>query len=201
MKSAYHQLELHPDTRELTTFVVPGGLYRYKHAPFGLADLPGSFQHMMDSVVSDLPGTLCYLDDIIVFGNTSEEHDLRLTNVLKKFSRFGITLNLQKCVYKVQKLEWLGAVISKDGVQMSEKKIEAITKLKLPTNVSELWSVLGLFQHYSKYIPDFTDVVEPLRRLTRDNVLFVWTKSQTISFEKIKSLLSTSEVLAFSDQT
>ena len=86
-----------------------------------------------------------------MFGSTSEEHDLRLTNVLKKFSRFGITLNLQKCVYKVQKLERLGAVISKDGVQMSEKNIEAITKLKIPTNVSELRSVLGLFQHYSKY--------------------------------------------------
>ena len=75
--------------------------------------------------------------------------------------------------------------------------IKNITKLKIPTNVSELRSVLGLFQHYSKYIPDFTNIVEPLCRLTRDNVPFVWTKSQTISFEKIKTLLSTFEVLAF----
>ena len=197
MKSAYHQLELFPDTRELTTFVVPGGLYRYKRAPFGLADLPGSFQHMMDSICQDLPGTLCYLDDIIVMGSTSEEHDKRLTKVLEKFSRFGITLNREKCIYKVQSLDWLGATISKDGVQMSQKNIEAITKLKVPSNISELRSVLGLFQHYSKYIPDFTSIVEPLRYLTRDNVPFKWKKSQQQAFEKAKSLLTKPSVLAF----
>ena len=86
-------------------------------------------------------------------------------------------------MYKVQRLDWLGATISKDGVQMSQKNIEAITKLKVPSNISELRSVLGLFQHYSKYIPDFTSIVEPLRYLTRDNVPFKWKKSQQQAFE------------------
>ena len=167
MNCAYHQLELHPETRELTTFVLPSGLYRYRKCPFGLSDQPGSFQLMMDTITAGYPGVYCYLDDIIIVGKSSEEHDSRLHTLLKKLKSYGATLNREKCVYKVKQLDWLGYEISSNGIQMTDKNISAIKNLPTPKNVSQLRTVLGTLQYYSKFIPHFSERVELLRALTR----------------------------------
>ena len=123
------------------------------------------------------------------------QHD---TQLLQKLQKYGVTLNKQKCIYKVKKLEWLGYVLSEEGVQMSDKNISAIKNLPTPTNVSELRSVLGTLQHYSKFIPNFAALVEPLRALTREKVVhWNWTKIHQETFERLKNMLISPKVLAF----
>ena len=188
MNSAYHQLQLHPEVRELTTFVLPGGSYRFKKAPYGLADVPGSFQKMMDMICAGCDGVLNYLDDVIVTADTEEEHDARLRRILKKFQHYGLTLNREKCTYKVHTLDWLGATISEQGVQMSAENTEAVKNLHTPENQAELRSVLGLFQYFSKFLPDFASEVAPLRALLKANsTQLTWTENIKTPTTKLRT--------------
>jgi len=98
LKSAYHQIPLHEDSKHLTTFITHCGLYRYNRVCFGLASAPSAFQRIMSQVLEDLAGVLCYLDDILVFGSTVTEHDERLRAVLERIKSTGLTLN-DKCQF------------------------------------------------------------------------------------------------------
>jgi len=197
LKAAYHQLLLHPDIRELTTFVLPSGVYRFCKAPYGLADLPGSFQKMMDIICAGLEGCLAYLDDVIVWGSTIAEHDARLRAVLDRFARYGITLNPDKCLYRETKVEWLGVSISADGVEITESNASSLRDLPAPSTPAELQSVLGTFQYYSKFIPGFATIVEPLRSLLQASTpaTYTWLQCHQAAFNEAKSSLVT--LLAF----
>ena len=197
LNAAYHQLLLHPETRELTTFVLPSGVYRFRKAPYGLADLPGSFQRMMDVILAGAPGCLSYLDDIIVWGNTSDEHHHNLRAVLTCLVSHGITLNADKCEYKLPQIEWLGVTISVSGVAMTDVNIRALKDLKEPTSPAELQSVLGTMQYYAKFIPDFASLVAPLRELLRNPTpaTYQWSIAHASSFQAVKDHLVT--VIAF----
>ncbi|CAM4672822.1 unnamed protein product [Lepidochelys kempii] len=108
LQTTYYQVMLHEDSRDFTTFITREGLFRFKYVPYGLASAPCAFQKMMSLILKNQHGVQCYLDDIIVFGNTSEEHDNNLQSVLNSISKAGLQLNRSKCKFRQTELSFWG---------------------------------------------------------------------------------------------
>lgn len=198
LASAYHKLELDPESRDLTTFITHDGLFRFKRVCFGLASAPSAFQKMMHLILKGCKGVLFYIDDIIVYGRSREDHLSNLRIVLQRHSKAGLKLN-QKCVFDVTELTFLGHVVNGKGLFPLASSIQAMKEAPAPSNINELHSLLGLAGFYSKFVPHFSDVVEPLRALLRGNEPFAWTPAAEESFVRLKSLLTTCKVLHFFD--
>ena len=122
LKSAFNQLELEEASRPLTTFITHDELFRYKRVCFGLASAPSCFQRMMSLILKGISGVTCFIDDIVVFGKSKEEHDKNLHVVLHKLSKVGMKLN-DKCCFCVQSLDFLGHTIDKDGITLCQTKL------------------------------------------------------------------------------
>lgn len=198
LKSAYHQLPLHEDTKKLMAFTTPLGNFRYCRGTFGLSDMPGSFQRMMDIILAGCEGALWFLDDIIVVSATKEQHLQRLKEVFTRLSDNGLTLNKEKCVFCAEELEWLGVKISSKGISMLPDNIKAIEEIREPKDVTELRSLLGLLNHYAKFLPPkYSELIEPVRKLTRAETPWVWGEEQKECLQKVKSQIIKPPVLAF----
>ena len=199
LTSAYHQLLLHEESRDLTTFITLEGLFRFKRVCFGLSSAPSAFQKLMSSVLQGLTGVQCYLDDVVVYGDTQDAHDCNLRAVLQQLQEVGLTLNTQKCHFSVQQIHFLGHVISREGLQPDESHVDAIRNAPVPTDVSALRSFLGLASYYSRFLPNVSTVTESLRVLTRKGVPFVWTPEADKAFNVIKDLIIHSVTLQLFD--
>ncbi|XP_054759514.2 uncharacterized protein K02A2.6-like [Lytechinus pictus] len=186
LKSAYHQLLLHEDSRHLTTFITHEGLFQFKRVCFGLSSAPSAFQKLMSSILAGLSGVQCYLDDIIIYGDTLSTHDTNLRAVLQRLQSVGLTLNLQKCQFNLKEISYLGHVISAKGVQPNEDNVAAIRDAPVPEDAATLRSFLGLASYYAKFIPNFSSVTAPLRELTKKDVSFVWSTAAAESFATVK---------------
>ena len=167
LTSAYHQLLLHEDSRDLTAFITQDGLFRFKRVCFGLASAPSAFQKLMSSSLAGLPGVQCYLDDVVIYGRTLEEHDKHMTVVLQRLQDIGLTLNLQKCKFRVTSIRLLGHMISAEGLHPDPSRVDEILETAAPTDLATLRSFLGLLSYYARFIHDYATVTEPLRALTR----------------------------------
>ncbi|XP_041940375.1 uncharacterized protein K02A2.6-like [Alosa sapidissima] len=196
LQSAYHQVPLHKDSRSLTTFITHDGLFRFKRVPYGLASGPSCFQRMMSSILKDIQGVQCYLDDIIIAGPTAEVHDQRLTVVLQRIKEAGLMLNLSKCNIRQKELSFLGHTVSENGLQPDATHVTAVTQAPPPTDLPKLRSFLGLTSWYSKFIPGYAAVVEPLRALLRGSESFTWTPEAQKSFDTVKELIVNSPALS-----
>ncbi|KAJ8014421.1 hypothetical protein DPEC_G00040040 [Dallia pectoralis] len=166
---AYHQMLLHPDSRDITAFITHEGLFRFCRVPFGLASAPSAFQKMMTIILAGIPGVQAYLDDVICYGSTQQQHDASLKRVLHALDKAGLKLNMQKCKFNQTSLRFLGHTISKDGLLPDQDQIKAVAQAPAPHDTSSLRSFLGLASWFSKFIPDFSTVVEPLRETLRDS--------------------------------
>ncbi|CAM4492671.1 unnamed protein product [Caretta caretta] len=162
LQSAYHQVMLNEDSRDLTAFITHEGLFHFKCVPDGLASAPSAFQKMTSLILKNQCGVQCYLDDIIVFGNTSEEHDNNLQSVLNCISTAGLQLNRSKCKFRQTELSFLGHTISQAGLKPDPDHILAISNAPPPTDLQTLRSFLGLTFWYAKFIPNYASVIEPL---------------------------------------
>ena len=168
LKSGYWQVEMEEDSKALTAFTVgPLGFYECKWMPFGLTSAPATFQWLMKSCLGNLHLQYCiiYLDDIIVFSKTLEEHLTRLWAVFEKLNKAELKLKPSKCEFFKQELTYLGHVISKNGVQTDSKKVEAIHKWPVPTNVTEVQSFLVFTNYYQRFIKKYAQVAKPLYKL------------------------------------
>ena len=196
LNMAYHQVELHPDSREITTFAGPDGLYRYKRLLFGVNMATEKFQQIISQVIKDCPGAYNMSDDIIIVGATQEEHDIRLEKVVQKLNEHGLTLNATKCQINVPELTYMGHVLTSRGLQVSDEKVKAIVNAPPPKDRSEVRSFLGLAQFCAKFIPNFASITSPLWDLTGD-VEWKWTESEENAFREVKSCLTRAPVMAY----
>ena len=202
LTSAYYQMPLHEDSRDLTAFITPDGLFSFRRVPCGLASVPSAFQKMMSIVLSGLPGVDDYLDDIIVHAHDMPAHDKALDTVLHRLKSAGLQLNDEKCRFRLPSLPFLGHVISADGLQPDPKRIQAISNVLAPTDASTLRAFLGLLSWYSKFLSNHATVVEPMRACLRStHSAFQWTDEAQTSFENVKSMLLDSQALALFDPT
>ena len=197
LKSAYHQLELHPDSRDITTFITYEGLFRYKRVCFGLASAPACFQKLMTNVLRGLCGVMCFIDDIIIYGSSKEEHYTNLCNVLKRLQECGMVLN-DKCIFEAQSIQVLGHVIDQTGLHPNPDLVAAIRDAPTPTSKEQVRSFLGLAGYYARFVPNFATKVQPIRDLQTASQ-FAWNAEASAAFQEIKSAIVNSEALSLFD--
>ena len=155
LKDAFLQIPLDAHSSHLTTINTPFGLYRYQYLPFGLTVSPAIFQSVMNSLVSDLEGVQVYQDDIILHASDKAIHNKRLLALLHRFKKFNVRINSDKCVIGVSEFDCLGYHVSSAGFSPDLHRLKPLIDVKSPTNFSELRSLMGVLQYYSKFIPNF----------------------------------------------
>ena len=171
LKSGYWQVELEEEAKPLTAFTVgPLGFLECEHMPFGLTNAPATFQRLMESYLGELHLNchIIYLDDIIVFSRTPEEHIHRLKAVFEKLKAAGLKLKPSKCDFFKKEIKYLGHVVSEQGVSTDPDKIKAVTEWPQPTTVTEVRSFFGFVSYYRRFIPNFSKVAKPLNKLLQN---------------------------------
>ena len=166
LRWGYHQIELHPESRVLTTFSTHKGLKRYKRLIFGLSSAPEMYQYVIQRTLQGILGVRKN-SDIIVFGSDQGSHDRSLE--LSRLENTGLTLNREKCVFSVPGLVFFAFKISANGIAPDDKKIDVVRNARPPQNAAEVRSFLGLVNYCARFIPNFATPAEPLRKLTRSD--------------------------------
>lgn len=185
LKSAFHHLKLGKRSRELTTFLSPKGMYRYKRLVFGVNCAPEVFQREMERVLQGIDGVIVFIDDILIFALTIDELRERTRRVLEALALNNLTLNEGKCEYEKASLTFLGHKLSSNGMNIEETKVRDIENFREPKTVSELKSFLGLASYVSAYIPRFSDLTAPMRKAIIGNDL-QWGEEQKEAFKRTK---------------
>lgn len=191
IKSAYHQCELDQESRPLTTFLTQWGMFRYKRMAFGISCAPEKFQKVMDSILAPCRNVICFIDDILVYGSTVEEHDECLANVLKVLNDHDVLLNTKKCEIRVKEVMFLGHKLSENGISPSDSKISAVQQFRSPKTKEEVRSFLGLVCYVGRFIPHLATITDPLRQLIKKEAVFEWGKEQEDAFNTIKTTVFT----------
>jgi hypothetical protein len=192
---------MHPDSREKTAFNVEGGHYEYLRLPMGLRNSAATFQRMVDGVLRGLKPTQClvYLDDVVVFGASIEEHAERLRNVLDRLREAKLSLKLEKCHFARERVKYLGHVIDRKGVSPDPEKVQAVMSYPAPNNIKEVQSFLGLANYYRRFIGDYAMTARPLTRLLKKGATFSWSPECEKAFGALKRALAESPVLVYPD--
>ncbi|CAB4016982.1 Hypothetical predicted protein, partial [Paramuricea clavata] len=167
LSSGYHQFELSPESRNITTFSTHVGLRRYKRLLFGINAAAEIFQNAIEEILAGLPGCKNISDDIIVFGRGQKEHDTNLRGVLERLKQYNIRLKEEKCSFSQSTIMFYGHIFSAEGIKPDPKKIDAIKAMNPPECSSEVKSLLGMAQYVSRFIPDYAKITAPLRSLTK----------------------------------
>ena len=197
--SGFWQRKLSKNSKLHTTFITPWGRHCYTRLPFGISSAPEHFQRTMHRILEGLKGVECQMDDILVYGATIGEHDERVEAVLKRLEEANVTLNPEKCLFAQETVSFLGQLVGKHGIQADPAKVEAVRQMKKPTNVAEIRRFLGMVNQLGKYIPNLAEKSKPLRDLLSDRNAWIWGPAQQAAFEKIKTDLSSTPVLAIYD--
>lgn len=200
LKSGYHQIRIKEEDIPKTAFNTRYGQFSFLVLPFGLCNAPPSFQGLMNRVLGDCIDqfVLVYLDDILIYSKTKEDHVRHVGMVLKKLQDASLYANMSKCHFGQREVEFLGFRVS-EGTRPAEGKLKAIQDWKEPTNVQEVRQFIGLAQHYRRFIPSFASIATPLTDLTKGSGpkrrAIVWNDACQASFETIKARLMDAPVL------
>lgn len=225
LRSGYYQVEMSEEHKEKTAFLCPLGFFQFERMPQGITGAPATFQRLMEKAVGDmnLLQVLVYLDDLIVFGKTLEEHEQRLLKVLDRLEEFGLKLSIDKCLLCQPQVKFLGHIVSASGVATDSEKVSAVTHWKKPVDLKSLQSFLGFCGYYRRFIQNYSAIVRPLTELTKgypptqqkkkdvskkNNYFKVsepfgsrWTPACDDAFHLIIEKLTNAPVLAFADPT
>lgn len=201
LASGYHQIPIHPMDMEKTAFSTDKGHYEFNRMCFGLKGAPATFQRLMNRVLNGINGSraFVYLDDIIVISTTLKEHITRLREVFDRLRKFNLQLQPPKCEFLRNEVNYLGHVITENGVKPDPKKIECLVNYPIPTNAKEVKSFLGLVGYYRKFIQDFSKKAKPLNDLLKQNQLYIWSDLCQDAFEFFKRVLTTEPLLQHPD--
>ncbi|KAK3106454.1 hypothetical protein FSP39_020404 [Pinctada imbricata] len=199
LSSGFFQMGISPDSTKYTAFNTCFGTYKFLRLPMGLRTSPNTFQLLMDKVLRGLTfqAVLCYLDDVLCISETFDEHMKVLDEIFKRFKAAGLKLNPKKCKFAQSEVCYLGHSISSKGISPPKDRVEAIQSFSRPHNIKALRRFLGMVGWFRKFIPNFGVVAEPLYYLLRKDVPFIWGNTQQSAFEKLKTLLCDSPILAF----
>ena len=196
---AYQQIKLDEASRDLTVINTHKGLYRYNRLPFGVSSAPAIFQRIMEGILQGIPNVAVYIDDILVTGKTDEEHLDTLDRVLTRLQEKGLRLKKRKCEFMRPSVEYLGHIISAEGLRPTQEKVRAINDAPAPQNVTQLRSFVGLVNFYSKFLPNLATRLAPLYHLLQKEAKWCWEAAQKKSFKEAKAQLSSSALLAHYD--
>ena len=228
LKSGYYQIEVEEADKPKTAFVCPLGFWEFNRMPQGVTNAPSTFQRLMERCMGDmhLKDAVVFLDDVIVFSRTLEEHEERLMRVLTRLKEFGLKLSPEKCVFFQTSVRYLGHIVSRSGVQTDPEKISALKTWPVPQTLRELKSFLGFAGYYRRFVKGYSSIVKPLHSLTsgypplhkkskakltdirqktnqyhdpKEPFGGRWTPACQQAFEAVIQSLTTAPVLAFAD--
>ena len=217
IKSAYWQVEVAEEDKEKTAFTVgPLGFYECNRMPFGLCNAPATFQRLMENCLGDLNMQSCliYLDDIVVYSKTFDEHVERLSLVFDRLIDAGLKLSPAKCSLFQDRLKYLGHIVSAEGISTDPQKIQSVRDWPVPKTLEQLQSFLGFVGYYRRFIKDFSKISRPLyelfkgsgshkkkknRRAIVDTKPFDWQERQQTAFDTLIDSCCNAPVLGYAD--
>ena len=204
LSKGYWQVPVREEDRPKTAFSTPRGLYQFRMMPFGLQGAPATFQRMMDSLLRGLEShTAAYLDDVVIYSQTWEQHLRHLQAVLTRLREANLTIKPKKCQFGMRSCTYLGHIVGNGQVKPETTKIEAVRTFPQPTSKKQVRAFLGLTGYYRKFIPEFASQASPLTDLTRKSNpnQVIWTATCQRAFERLKDSLCSSPVLHSPDFT
>ena len=196
----FWQIPLSEESRSLTTFITPFGRYAFNKLPFGICSAPEHFQRRMNQILSGQEGTLCHIDDVLIFGKTQQEHDARLYSALTQIQSAGLTLNAEKCEFSKSEIKFLGHVINKDGISPDPDKTNAVLAMPKPSTPTELRRFMGMVNQLGKFSSKISELSQPLRELLGKKQSWLWGPAQDDAFQAVKEELAKPTTLALYDQ-
>jgi hypothetical protein len=216
MKSGYYSIEIEEEHKQRTAFTVgPLGFYEYNRLPFGLSNSPASYQRCMERILGDLHLKVCliYLDDVIIFSRTYEEHKERLRQVMGRIADAGLKMAPRKCRFFEERVVYVGHCVSKDGIEPDPAKTEAIRDWPTPKTPEDVRRFLGFAGYYRKFVKDFSKIAAPLsalmpstsmkkqgkRSLKQTQKTWTWGEAEQTAFETLRTALTTPPVLGYAD--
>ena len=212
MKSGYHQVDVLEEHKERTAFTLgPLGFYEFNKLPFGLSNSPSCYQRIMEHYIGDYNMKICfiYLDDLVIFSSTFDQHIERLQLVLTRLGECGMKLAPEKCHFAQKQVKFLGHVVSENGLETDPDKTERIRNYPRPKDADELRSFLALCGYYRRFVHNFSKVSKPLTDLLpptspkklkpKKQVQWQWSDKHEQCFNNLKGLLTTPPVLAYPD--
>ena len=199
LRKFYHQIPLHPDSKNFTGFQVGHKFYRFKVCPFGVKNGAAIAQALITRTLDGLLGKICeaYQDDILIASDTFEDHLLHLEEVAKRLQQAGLTVSLDKCEFGKTELIYLGYTLGPDGIKVNPEKIKAIKEYPRPQNVKQLRQFMGLCSWVREFIPSLGTLAEPLIQLTRKSQAWTWGPPQEQAFASLKDKLISAPILSY----
>ena len=197
LRSGYHQLKVRREDVPKTAFKTRYGHYEFLVMPFGLTNAPAAFMDLMNRVFGPYLDkfVIVFIDDILVYSSSKEEHAEHLRIILQTLREHQLYAKFIKCKFWLDRVAFLGHVVSAEGISVDPQKIEAIVDWRSPTNITEVRSFLGLAGYYRKFVEGFSKIATPLTKLTRKEEKFIWSEACQNSFDELKQRLTTAPVL------
>ena len=188
LRSGYYHIGLTEGSRPKSAFVVPMGKFKFLRTPFGLSQVPTYFQLLIDNLLQRCSKfTMGYLDDIIIFSVSKEEH---LEKIFQKLREYRLKMKREKCDFFKKHLQYLGHLVSEEGFEPLLEKIKSIKNMPPPKTVKEVKQFLHLAGYYLKFVPRFADLSRSFTNLTCQKVEFEWMNQCQKSFNNLRELLT-----------
>lgn len=203
LASGFHQIEIDKQDIPKTAFSALNGLFEFERMPFGLKNAPSTFQRVMDNVLRGLNNEICmtYLDDIVIFSTSLQEHISRLKSVFDRLRNANLKIQLDKSEFLKKSVAYLGHIITPEGVKPNPDKISAIQNFPIPRTQKEIKSFLGLLGYYRRFIKDFAKITKPLTLCLKKNAKIIHDHSFIESFNTCKKILCNDPILQYPDFT
>lgn len=203
LRTGYYQIQVAEQDRYKTAFKTRYGHYEYNVMPMGLCNAPATFMRQMNEVFDDMLDqyVVVYLDDILIYSKTKEEHIVHIRNVLDRLKQQKLYAKKSKCQFLQQQVSFLGHIVGVNGIQMDPSKVEAIVSWPIPNNIHEMRSFLGLAGYYRKFIDNYSKIATPLNELTKKDVTYKWTTIEQDAFDQLKHAITHAPVLVAPDMS
>jgi len=201
LKSAYYQTPLSPKSRPVTAFCTPFDPFEFNKLPMGISVGCQGLSRVVDELFADLKWEYVFnfLDDLVVYSASSEQHVGHVREVLRRLQQFGFTLNSEKMVLGAYEIKYLGHLLSARGVKILPDRVKAIQQYSSPTISRSLRRFCGMVGYYARFIPGYADIVAVLHELKKKGVAFAWREQHQAAFESLKRALSEAPVLQIPD--
>ncbi|MBW0515642.1 hypothetical protein O181_055357 [Austropuccinia psidii MF-1] len=198
LHGAHNLLRIKEGDESLTAFKTKYGSYEYLVMPFGLTNAPASLQNTVNDIFADFLDifVVVYLDDIMVFSSSEEEHVKHVASVLQRLRDNNLFSKASKCVFHASSVEYLGYVVSSDGLKMDSSKVQKILNWSQPKNIKALQSFLGFANFYCRFIKDYSKKITPLTSLLKKDSPYIFNEESLSQFQIIKEAFTTAPILS-----
>uniref|UniRef100_A0A8C5PKT4 Gypsy retrotransposon integrase-like protein 1 n=1 Tax=Leptobrachium leishanense TaxID=445787 RepID=A0A8C5PKT4_9ANUR len=203
LRGAYNLIRVKSGDEWKTAFRSRYGHYEYMVMPYGLCNAPATFQRFLNDVFRDILDSyiVIYLDDILIYSQDLETHRKHVKTVLRRLQEQRLYAKAEKCIFDTDKVEFLGFIISPGNIRMDPSKTEAVATWPVPANKKGVQSFIGFCNFYRKFIRNFSTIIRPLTRLTKQDVTFSWTEDAQKAFHKLKNMFTQAPILTLPDPT